>query len=190
MQRIRHLGAGSELSDTETVTVTGIILPFTLPMRLGETEAEVITGGTVSLTRRVVEAVALFPAASVTVTWMVVWPLTRVPAAGDCTFVRAFAGVTLSETTNWLRISGTTAWPLLSGVALTDAGATTDGGVLSTTVKLVEAVAVLPAASVTVTVTRVDPTPTRVPAAGCCAFSRAAAGVQLSEATRPARKSG
>src|SRR6476619_2127131 len=168
MQRIRHRGAGSELSETDTLTVMGIIFPFTLSMRLlGETEADVITGGVVSLTSSVVEAVALFPAASVTVTWMVVWPVTRVPAAGDCIFVKAFAGVTLSETTNWLRISGTTAWPLLFGATVTDAGATTDGGVLSTTVKLVEAVAVLPAASVTVTVTGVDPTPTRVPAAGC-----------------------
>ena len=88
------------MSDTETVTVTGIIFPFTLSIRLGETEADAITGGVVSLTRSVVEAEALFPAASVTVTWMMVWPLTSVPAVGDCTFVKAFAGVTLSETTN------------------------------------------------------------------------------------------
>src|ERR1043166_5518321 len=87
-------------------------------------------------------------------------------------------------------MSGTSAWPLPLGVAVTDAGATTDGGGVSTTVKLVEAVAALPAASVTVTVTRLEPTPTRVPAAGCCAFRRAAAGVQLSETTNPVRKSG
>src|SRR5689334_6039662 len=123
MQRIRHRGAGSELSETDTLTVTGTIFPFTLSITLGETEADAITGGVVSLTSSVVEAVARFPAASVTVIWMVVWPLTRLPAAGDCAFVKAFAGVTLSETTNWLRISGTTAWPLLLGATVTDAGA-------------------------------------------------------------------
>src|SRR5262245_38821190 len=63
------------------------------------------------------------------------------------------------------------------------------GGVLSTTVKLVEQVLVLPAASVTVSVTLVVPRPTVVPAAGLCVTVRAPESVQLSETSTLRTKS-
>src|SRR5947208_1069993 len=112
-----------------------------------------------------------------------------VPAAGLWLTTRSAGAVTLSETTSCPRMFGTTDRPMLSVAAVTDAGATTDGGVVSTTVNEAEALALFPAPSVTMTVTRVEPTPTRVPAEGLWTFSSALAGVTLSETTRLARKS-
>src|SRR5438105_15908083 len=61
---------------------------------------------------------------------------------------------------------GTAAWQVASPLALVAAGQVTVGGVLSVTVKLVVQEALLPAASVAVTVIACVPTPTIVPAAG------------------------
>ena len=61
---------------------------------------------------------------------------------------------------------GTAAWQFASALALGTVGQTTLGGVLSVTVKLVVQLALLPAASVAVTVIGCVPTPTNVPAAG------------------------
>ena len=65
-----------------------------------------------------------------------------------------------------LRIFGTAAWQLPSALALGIAEQFTVGAVVSVTVKIVMQVALLPAASVAVTVMVCVPTPTTVPAAG------------------------
>ena len=65
-----------------------------------------------------------------------------------------------------LNTFGTAAWQLLSALALVGAGQLTVGGVLSVTVNVVLQVALLPAASVAVTVMVCAPRPTSVPAAG------------------------
>ena len=65
-----------------------------------------------------------------------------------------------------LNTFGTAAWQLLSALALVGAGQVTVGTVASVTVKLVVQVALLPAASVAVTVMVCAPKPTSVPAAG------------------------
>jgi len=72
----------------------------------------------------------------------------------------------LSLTVTPLRTLGTAAWQLAPALALVAAGHVTVGGVLSVTVKLVVQVALLPAASVAVTVIVCAPNPTNVPAAG------------------------
>src|SRR6266436_3028480 len=64
------------------------------------------------------------------------------------------------------------------------------GGVVSTTVRTDAQVARLPEASVTVMVMRLLPKPAGEPAGGDCDFTKAAAGVQLSDATNCASKSG
>ena len=61
---------------------------------------------------------------------------------------------------------GTAAWQLPSVFALVGAGQLTVGTVVSVTVKVVVQVALLPAASVAVTVIVCTPNPTCVPAAG------------------------
>jgi len=61
---------------------------------------------------------------------------------------------------------GTAAWQLASALALESAGQFTVGAVVSVTVKLVAQVALLPVASVAVTVMVCAPRPTSVPAAG------------------------
>ena len=61
---------------------------------------------------------------------------------------------------------GTAAWQLVLALALVGAGQVTVGGVLSVTVKVVVQLALLPAASVAVTVIVWAPRPTIVPAAG------------------------
>jgi hypothetical protein len=58
------------------------------------------------------------------------------------------------------------AWQFASASALVGAGQLTVGAVVSLTVKLVVQSALLPAASVAVTVIVCVPRPTRVPAAG------------------------
>src|SRR5438093_3797561 len=65
-----------------------------------------------------------------------------------------------------LRIFGTAAWQLPSALALGIAEQFTVGAVVSVTVKIVVQVALLPAASVAVTVMVCVPRPTTVPAAG------------------------
>ena len=65
-----------------------------------------------------------------------------------------------------LNTFGTAAWQLPSALALGTAGQTTVGAVVSVTVKLVVQLALLPAASVAVTVIVCVPRPTKVPAAG------------------------
>jgi len=65
-----------------------------------------------------------------------------------------------------LRTLGTGAWQLAAALALVAAGQETVGGVLSVTVKVVVQEALLPAASVAVTVIVCAPRPTIVPAAG------------------------
>src|SRR5438046_6620733 len=72
----------------------------------------------------------------------------------------------LSLTVTPLRTLGTAAWQLAPPLALVAAGHVTVGGVLSVTVKLVVQEALLPAASVAVTVIVCGPRPTSVPAAG------------------------
>src|SRR5436190_3092684 len=61
---------------------------------------------------------------------------------------------------------GTAAWQVASALAPGTGEQTTVGAVLSPTVKVVVQVALLPAASVAVTVIVCVPTPTTVPAAG------------------------
>ena len=119
------------------------------------------------VTVKVVVQLELFPAASVAVTVIVCGPEpTNVPAAGDWVNVIAFAALQLSLTVTPLRILGMTAWQLVPKPALVGAGQTTVGGVLSITVKVVVQEALLPAASVAVTVIVCGPRPTRVPAVG------------------------
>jgi len=65
-----------------------------------------------------------------------------------------------------LKTLGTAVWQLPSALALESAGQLTVGSALSVTVKLVVQVALLPAASVAVTVIVFVPKPTSVPAAG------------------------
>src|SRR5881398_2942256 len=65
-----------------------------------------------------------------------------------------------------LRIFGTAAWQLPSALALGIDEQFTVGAVVSVTVKIVVQVALLPAASVAVTVMVCAPKPTSVPAAG------------------------
>ena len=78
----------------------------------------------------------------------------------------AFVPLQLSLTVTPLNTFGTAAWQLASALALVGAGQLTVGGVLSVTVNVVLQVALLPAASVAVTVMVCAPKPTIVPAAG------------------------
>src|SRR6266581_806062 len=64
------------------------------------------------------------------------------------------------------------------------------GGVVSATVRVVVQVVWLPAASVTVMVMRLLPNAAAEPVGGACDFTKAAAGVQLSDATNCASNSG
>ena len=71
-----------------------------------------------------------------------------------------------SLTVTPLNTFGTAAWQLPSALALGIAEQFTVGAVVSDTVKIVAHVALLPAASVAVTVMVCEPKPTSVPAAG------------------------
>src|SRR5207244_13390284 len=96
---------------------------------------------------------AVLPAASVAVAVIVCAPgPTSVPAAGDCTDVIALAALQLSLMVTPAKTFGTAAWQLAPTPTLVAAGQVTVGGVLSVTVKLVVQEALLPAASVAVTV--------------------------------------
>src|SRR5260370_1123856 len=138
-----------------------------------------IVGGVVSATVSVAVQVVWLPEASVTVMVMTVLPNAAAePARGDCDFTKAAAGVQLSDATNCASKSGTSAWHWSLADIVKFPGQTTVGGVVSTTVRVVVQVAWLPAPSVTVMVTGVTPQVTNVPAAGTCASSSEAAGVQ------------
>src|SRR5919201_1695394 len=130
--------------------------------------AEQITvGAVVSATVKVVVQVAVLPAASVAVTVMVFVPRpTSVPAAGLWASVIALVGLQLSLTLTPPNTSGTAAWQFVSAPADGVAEQITVGAVVSVTVKVVVQVALLPAASVAVTVIVFVPRPTSVPAAG------------------------
>ena len=78
----------------------------------------------------------------------------------------ALAGVQASVTVILLTILGTAAWQVPLALASGMDGQVRSGAVLSTTVKIVVQLALLPAASVAVTVIVCAPNPTRVPAAG------------------------
>ena len=128
---------------------------------------QIAVGGVLSVTVKVVVQEALFPAASVAVTVIVCGPRpTRVPAAGDCTNVIALAALQLSLTVTPAKTFGTAAWQFPPALVLVAAGQITVGGVLSVTVKVVVQLALLPAASVAVTVMVCGPRPTSVPVAG------------------------
>src|SRR6266478_4005665 len=84
-----------------------------------------------------------------------------------------------------LRMLGTAAWQLAPALALVAAEQVTVGGVLSVTVKLVVQLALLPAASVAVTVIVCGPRPTIVPAAGLWLSVIAPVWLQLSLTVTP-----
>ena len=127
-----------------------------------------------STTLKLVVHCELLPAASVTVMVMVVEPSAAVaPAKGDCVIVSDELQLSEAETVE-----------VKSG---TGAQAVIVGTVVSTPVKLVVQVVVLPAASATVMVTEVAPRPTIEPAAGACVTEVTA---QLSVAVTAPVKSG
>ena len=78
----------------------------------------------------------------------------------------ALAALQLSVLVTPAKTFGTAARQFAPALALVAAGQITVGGVLSVTVKVVVQLALLPAASVAVTVMVCVPRPTRVPAAG------------------------
>ena len=87
-----------------------------------------------------------------------------------------------------LKRLGTAAWQLASALALVAAGQDTVQDELAVTVKVVEQLALLPAASVAVTVMVCVPKPTSVPATGDCVIVTAL--VQLSLTVTPLRMLG
>src|SRR5438477_6438674 len=139
---------------------------FALALALGVAEQTTV-GAVLSVTTKLVVQVALLPAASVAVTVIVFVPRpTSVPASGLCVRVTALVALQLSLTLTPARTLGTAAWQFASAKALGVAEQTTVGAVLSVTTKLVVQVALLPAASVAVTVIVFVPRPTSVPASG------------------------
>ena len=114
---------------------------------------QLTVGGVLSVTVKMVVQLALLPAASVAVTVIVCAPRpTWVPAAGDWVRVIASSALQVSLTLTPVRTLGTAAWQFASALALEAGGQLTVGGVLSVTVKVVVHSALLPAASVAVTV--------------------------------------
>src|SRR5439155_2494677 len=91
----------------------------------------------------------------------------------------------LSLTVTPLKIFGTAAWQLPSVLALGIAEQFTVGAVVSVTVKIVVQVALLPAASVAVTVIVCAPRPTIVPAVGDVVTVSALVPLQLSLTVTP-----
>src|SRR6185436_5220620 len=124
-----------------------------------EAAGQATIGGVLSVTVNVVVQVVLLPAASVAVTVIVCGPTPPiVPAAGDWVRVIAPAALQVSLTVTPLSTLGTAAWQLAPALAVEAAGQATVGGVLSVTVNVVVQVALLPAASVAVTVIVCGPT--------------------------------
>src|SRR2546429_8738907 len=139
-----------------------------------------------SLTVNVVVQVALLPAASVAVTVIVCAPRpTCVPAAGDWLKVIPLVPLQLSLAVTPPNTFGTAAWQPASALALVGAGQLTLGTVVSFTVNVVVQVALLPAASVAVTVIVCAPGPTSVPAAGDWIKVIPLVALQLSLAVTP-----
>src|SRR5947207_14445428 len=108
-----------------------------------------------------------------------------VPAAGDWTKVIPLVPLQLSLAVTLPNTFGTAAWQLPSALALIGAGQLTLGTVASVTVNVVVQVALLPAASVAVTVIECVPTPISVPAAGDWLRVIAFVALQLSLAVTP-----
>src|SRR5205823_4141538 len=117
------------------------------------TAEQTTVGAVVSVTTKLVLQVALFPAASVAVTVTVFVPRpTSAPAAGDWLEVIEPVAVQLSLTVTAPKTLGTAAWQLAFALAPGTAEQIRVGAVLLVTVKVVEQLALLPAASVAVTV--------------------------------------
>src|SRR5207245_1514676 len=116
-------------------------------------DAQLIVGGVRSTTVNVVVQVPVLPAASTTqrVTLVVPTP-TVVPAVGRWVMSSAPLAVQLSDATTPVNTFGICCWQLPSAEFVVADGQVTDGGVRSTTLKLVVQVLLLPAASLTVTV--------------------------------------
>jgi len=132
-----------------------------------EAAGQATIGGVLSVTVKVVVQVALLPVESVAVTVIVCAPNpTTVPAAGDWLRVMLSAPAQPPLTVTPLKTFGTAAWQLASALALVGAGQFMVSVALPITVKVVVQVALLPAASVAVTVIVCAPNPTTVPAAG------------------------
>src|SRR5947199_6623107 len=130
------------------------------------TGEQTTVGAVLSLTVKVVVQVALLPAASVAVTVIVCMPTPSiVPAAGDCLKRIALGALHASLTLTPPITLGTAAWQFRSALAPGTGEQTTVGAVLSVTVKVVVQLALLPAASVAVTVIVCLPRPSIVPAA-------------------------
>jgi hypothetical protein len=147
----------------------------------------VMPGAVVSTTSNVLEHVVVLPAASATTMVIAVEPRLAVePASGDCVMVRDELQLSLATTVAVK--SGTKAvHDAPAGTVCAGAQVAMVGAVVSTPVKVVVQLAVLPAASATVTTTLVAPRPTSVPAAGDCVVETTA---QLSADTVVAVKSG
>src|SRR5438128_8006884 len=121
-------------------------------------------GVVVSTAAKNVVQVALLPAASVAVTLTLFLYTTlfrSAPAAGDWLKVIAPVAVQLSLTVTPSKTLSTAAWQLAFAPAPGTSEQTTLGGVVSVTAKVVEQVALFPAASVAVTVIVFVPRPTR-----------------------------
>src|SRR5437016_5345144 len=177
------LHASLTLTPPITLGTAAWQLPSALAPGTGE---QTTVGAVLSVTVKVVVQVALLPAASVAVTVIVFVPgPTSVPASGLWLTVTALVGLQLSLTLTPPSTFGTAAWQFASAKALGVAEQITVGAVLSVTTKLVVQVALLPAASVAVTVIVFVPRPTSVPAAGPWLRLIAPAAVQLSLTVTP-----
>ena len=157
-----------QLSFTLTPPITLGTAAWQLASALAPGTGEQTTVGAVlSLTVKVVVQLALLPAASVAVTVIVCVPTpTTVPAAGDWLSVIEFVPLQFPVAVTPLNTLGTVAWQFASALAPGTAGQITVGTVLLVTVKVVVQLALLPAASVAVTVIVCVPRPTIVPAVG------------------------
>src|SRR5436309_13275962 len=102
----------------------------------------------------------------------------------------ALGALHASLTLTPLSTFGTAAWQFASAKALGVAEQITVGAVLSVTTKLVVQVALLPAASVAVTVIVFVPRPTSVPASGLWLKVIALVGLQLSLTLTPPKTLG
>src|SRR5438046_1469986 len=203
-----QLRLGSLVSLTVTVVVPVAPLPAASgPVTLANTSgtaawqtpsalatamaAQLRLGSLVSLTVNVVVQVALLPAASVAVTVTTCAPRpTKVPAAGFWLKLIALVPLQLSLTVTLANTSGTGAWQVPSALAAGMAAQLTLGSLVSLTVKVVVQVALLPAASVAVTVITCAPRPTTVPAAGFWLKLIALVPLQLSLTVTLANTSG
>ena len=117
----------------------------------------VITGGTASITVRLIVAVCILPARSLAVIVITVIPVpTKVPATGACVTTMLPVAVQLSETVT--AITGTGAWHPAPALTIGGAGKVITGLTLSLTVTVKEQVVILPLPSVTRKVFVVVPT--------------------------------